>query len=60
MPLQSPVLYHDQFGYGVKSGPPDPIFLDTVIRLAGTPLSLTAVTNILPPKNFTCEKLLTL
>jgi len=60
--LQSfPSSYHDQSGYGFKSGPPDPFFLDTVIRLAGTPLSLTIVTNILPStkilflKNFTQE-----
>jgi len=48
MPLQSFSLYHDQLGYGSKSGPPGPISSDTVIRLAGTPCSLIEVTNILP------------
>lgn len=48
IPSQSLSSYHDQFGYGFRSGPPGPSILETVTRLAGTPFSLTTVVNILP------------
>jgi len=39
-----------QFGYGRKSGPPGPVSLVTIAKVAGAPgpSSLVAVTNILP------------
>lgn len=41
-------LYQNQSGYGRRSRPPSPISSVTVIKLAGTPFSLTEVTNNLP------------
>ena len=45
IPLQVPVLYKDQFGYGTSSGPEAPITLDTVAILAGHPSNPQSVTN---------------